>query len=558
MKEGGIIMDLKDTADKLIQGDVKGVISNVSKQLERTIGLAGVIIISLSAMLGSGLFVLPSIAAETMGASAAGIWLAYVLAATVVLPGAVSKSELASAMPTSGGSYVYIERTYGPLLGTISGMGLWASFLLKASFALIGLTAYMYAITNFLNVELNSTSVTLSVLVLIVVVNILGVKKIKAIQAPIVGFSVLLLLILSFVALFSGEADLAAPADAAFSSDAWLLGETAALVFVAYAGVTKVAAIAEEIKNPGKNLPSGMYISLATATLLYAGVSYMLMATLSDGWWMVDGHAVEDPIFIFAEHVGGKTVGLIAAVLAILTMASMALAGILASSRYLFAMARDNLLPQSLEEVNAKWETPHWTIIATGMMMAVVLLTLPVKDVAKLASGFQIMVFIIVNSALIVLRSIVKGHEWYQPTYKAPFFPLIQIWGIVGGLALVFIMGEKAFIGAGAALIIGLIIYFGYGAKHAHPRETPFHTFRQEFRNPTPAEHKRREEMFHMADWGGKNHLTLSEFQHALKTLGFDYSSNDSRLIFHKADTNEDGVIDIDEFLHSFELGEEE
>ena len=551
-------MDLKDTAGKLIQGDVKGVISDVSKQLERTIGLVGVIIISLSAMLGSGLFVLPSIAAETMGASAAGIWLAYVLAATVVLPGAVSQSELASAMPTSGGSYVYIERTYGPLLGTIAGMGLWASFLLKASFALIGLTAYMYAITNFLGVEFNSMSVSLSVLVLIVIVNILGVKKIKAIQAPIVGFSVLLLVVLSIAALFSGEADMSAPADAAFSSDVWLLGETAALVFVAYAGVTKVAAIAEEIKNPGKNLPSGMYISLATATLLYAGVAYILMATLNDNWWMVDGKAVEDPIFIFAEHVGGKTVGLIAAVLAILTMASMALAGILASSRYLFAMARDNLLPQSLEEVNAKWETPHWAIIATGMMMAVVLLTLPVKDVAKLASGFQIMVFIIINSALIVLRSIAKGHEWYQPTYKAPFFPLIQIWGIIGGLALVIIMGEKAFIGAGAALIIGFIIYYGYGAKHAHPRETPFHTFKQEFRNPTPAEHKRREEMFHMADFGGKNHLTLKEFQHALKHLGFKYNSDETRLIFHKADLNGDGVIDIDEFLSSFEKGDEE
>jgi len=474
------------------------------------------------------------------------------------LPGAVSQSELASAMPTSGGSYVYIERTYGPLLGTIAGMGLWASFLLKASFALIGLTAYMYAITNFLGVEFNSMSVSLSVLVLIVIVNILGVKKIKAIQAPIVGFSVLLLVVLSIAALFSGEADMSAPADAAFSSDVWLLGETAALVFVAYAGVTKVAAIAEEIKNPGKNLPSGMYISLATATLLYAGVAYILMATLNDNWWMVDGKAVEDPIFIFAEHVGGKTVGLIAAVLAILTMASMALAGILASSRYLFAMARDNLLPQSLEEVNAKWETPHWAIIATGMMMAVVLLTLPVKDVAKLASGFQIMVFIIINSALIVLRSIAKGHEWYQPTYKAPFFPLIQIWGIIGGLALVIIMGEKAFIGAGAALIIGFIIYYGYGAKHAHPRETPFHTFKQEFRNPTPAEHKRREEMFHMADFGGKNHLTLKEFQHALKHLGFKYNSDETRLIFHKADLNGDGVIDIDEFLSSFEKGDEE
>jgi len=553
-------MDLKDTADKLIHGDVKGVLSDVSKQLERTIGLVGVIIISLSAMLGSGLFVLPSLAAGTMNEEAAGaIWLAYLLAATVVLPGAISKAELASAMPVSGGDYIYIERTFGPMIGTISGLGLWASFLLKAAFALIGLTAYMYVITNFLAIELNAMVVSMSVLSLVVIINILGVKKIKAIQAPIVGSSILLLLALSIKVLLTGDADMSVPADAALHVDIWSLGETAALVFVAYAGVTKVAAIAEEIKNPGKNLPNGMYISLATATLLYAGVAYILMATLDGIWWNdVDGHAIKDPIYLFAEHVGGKNIGLLAAVLAILTMASMALAGILASSRYLFAMARDNLLPQAIEDVNAKWETPHWAIILTGALMALVLITLPVKDVAKLASGFQIMVFIIVNICLIVLRGVKKGHEWYQPTYTAPLFPLVQIWGIIGGITLVIIMGEKAFIGAGVAIVIGSITYFSYGKKHAHPRETPFHTFKQEFLNPSPAEHKRREEMFHMADFGGKNHLNIKEFQHALKHLGFEYNSDDTRLIFHKADTNGDGVIDIDEFLESFEKGDEE
>jgi Ca2+-binding EF-hand superfamily protein len=119
-------------------------------------------------------------------------------------------------------------------------------------------------------------------------------------------------------------------------------------------------------------------------------------------------------------------------------------------------------------------------------------------------------------------------------------------------------MGEKAYIGAAAAIVIGAIIYYGYGKKHAHPRETPFDTFKQEFLNPTPEEHKRREEMFHMADFGGKNHLTIKEFQHALKHLGFKYNSDETRLIFHKADLNGDGVIDIDEFLNSFEKGEEE
>lgn len=548
-------MVLKGTADKILQGDVKGVVSDVSQQLERTIGLVGVIIISLSAMLGSGLFVLPSLAAEMMGP---GIWLAYVLAAAVVLPGAISKSELASAMPTSGGDYIYIERTYGPLFGTIAGLGLWASFLLKAAFALIGLSAYLLVITTFLEIEVDMRLVSLFVLLLVVVINILGVKKIKAIQAPIVGLSVLLLLLLSIKAIFTSGIDLALPASSAFDASPLTLAETAAFVFVAYAGVTKVAAIAEEIKNPGKNLPSGMLISLITATLLYSAVAYMLMATLEGEWWVVDGQTVEDPIRVFAEHLGGTTIGLLAAVLAIFTMASMALAGILAASRYIFAMARDNLLPQALENVNAKYETPHWPIIITGFMMALAIIYLPVNDVAKLASGFQIMIFIVVNSCVIVLRQVKKGNDWYQPTYVAPLYPFVQIWGIVGGLILIIVMGEKAYIGAVAAIALGLVFYYLYGRKHAHPRMTPFKQFRTEFRNPSSSEHERRSVAFHAADMGGKNHLTLNEFQIAMRALGFDFTNEENRVIFHQVDSDANGVIDIDEFLNHFEFGENE
>jgi amino acid transporter len=537
----------------LLKGDVKGAAKDVSHQLERTIGLVGVIIISLSAMLGSGLFVLPSLAAEMMGP---GIWLAYVLAALVVLPGAISKSELASAMPTSGGDYIYIERTYGPLFGTIAGLGLWASFLLKAAFALIGLSAYMLVVTIYFDIEIDMRIVSLVVLTLVVIINILGVKKIKAVQAPIVGLAVLLLMFLSFKALIFADIDLSLPATSAFEATPYTLAETAAFVFVAYAGVTKVAAIAEEVKNPGRNLPRGMIISLVAATVLYSAVAYMLMATLDGVWWQVDGETVEDPIRLFAEHLGGSTIGLIAAILAIFTMASMALAGILAASRYLFAMARDNLLPQALEDVNAKFETPHWPIILTGFMMGLAILFLPVKDVAKLASGFQIMIFIVVNSCVIVLRQVKTGHEWYQPTYTSPFYPFIQIWGIVGGIILVIVIGSKAYMGAGAAIVLGLTFYTLYGRKHAHPRTTPFQQFRKEFRNPTDAEHNLREVAFHAADMGGKGHLTLKEFQVALHALNFPYDDEECRTIFHEIDIAEYGIIDIDEFLAQFENDE--
>ena len=159
-------MSAKSSITELIGGKIGEVSEEISSVFNRTIGLWGVVIIALSSMLGSGLFVMPAFAAEIMGP---GIWLAFLLAATVVLPGALSKSELASAMPSSGGSYVYLERTYGPLFGTISGLGLWASFLLKASFALIGFSADMYALTTYFEIESNIQLVSISALVLITV-----------------------------------------------------------------------------------------------------------------------------------------------------------------------------------------------------------------------------------------------------------------------------------------------------------------------------------------------------------------------------------------------------
>ena len=146
-------MDIKSTTGKLLKGDISGVVSDVKYQIERSLSLIGVIIVTVAASIGSGLFVLPSFAAAVMGP---GIWLAFLIAGIVFLPGTLSKSELASAMPDNGGAYVYVERSFGPLVGTISGLGLWASFLLKSAFALIGFSAYMYAVTNHLNVSTNT------------------------------------------------------------------------------------------------------------------------------------------------------------------------------------------------------------------------------------------------------------------------------------------------------------------------------------------------------------------------------------------------------------------
>jgi len=527
---------------------IQSLTDDLKSTLSRTIGLAGVVIISLSAML-PGIFVTPTFAAEIMGP---GIWIAYLLAASVVLPGALSKSELASGMPSSGGSYVYLQRTYGPLIGTISGLGLWASFLLKSAFALIGFSAYFIAVTTYFDVDMNMMTLSMSALVLITVVNILGVSKVKAIQTPIVIATVALLLFICVAAFFVDGFDAQRPVDAAFSTDIWTLAEAAAFVFVAYAGVTKVAAIGGEVKDPEKNLPAGIMLSLLIATILYTAITYLMMAAIPGEWWIQDGKVVENPIFVFAEKVAGTEFGIFAAILSVLIMISMALAGILASSRFLFAMSQDNLLPQALEEVNVRYETPHWPIILTGVVMGIAIMEAPLKDVVKLASGFKIMIFMMINSCVIILRQTSKEYDW-NPSYKGPMYPYIQIWGIVAGAVLMYFIGEKALIGGGAAILAGSATYYLYGKKHATIQTTPVQSFRQQFKSGTPNEQQVRVAVFHAADLGGKNHLTLREFQHALSSLGFEYTSDESRMIFHNADIDANGVIDIDEFFQLFE-----
>jgi len=566
---------MRNYGPKDLVGIVLTPIEAVSDTLERKLGLFSVVIISLSAMIGSGLFVLPALAMLEMGGGThpvGGVWLAYLIAALLVLPGAISKSELSTAMPSSGGSYVYVERTFGPLVGTIAGLGLWANFMLKSAFALIGFKAYLWVIEDLIGIDINLETASLALLVIIVAINILGVKRIKKIQTPIVMFSTLYLLSLCAYAVVTQDLDWnGVTSREAFGS--WDdVASTSAFVFVSYAGVTKIAAVGGEIKNPERNMPYGILLSLLFSCLLYVTVTMVMAAAVDPSEYMHGDHgASEDPVYIFAEAVGGGTVGAIAAVLAVVTMTSMALAGILASSRFPFAMARDKLLPQFLENVHGKYGTPHWAIVGTGIAMGLAIIFLPVHDVAELASGFQIMAFMLINACVIVLRSSSESHAWYHPEWKTPWplYPLIQLFGIFGGGTLLYFMGTKSLIGAIVAIILGTIIFRSYGKDRVVDEITPWETTKKMLTDPDEVEKRRVHAAFHAADTEDTGNLNLDEFISALKALGYIVSGGPNipddaivipggrkhrknrliRDLFHWGDEDEDGLINIEEFL---------
>ena len=211
------------------------------RKLQRKLSIWPIIAISIAGMLGTGIFVLPGPAAEMMGNQDHLLWLAYLLAAILILPSVVSKSELATAMPQSGGTYVYIERAFGPLFGTISGIGLWASLILKSSFALIGFGWYLLAIAN-INLDIKYLSILF--LIFIFFLNILGVKKVGKVQIVIIASSILFLIILLIIGFFSTDIYVS-DININIYDDENNFIKTIAFVYLSYAGVTKIAAIGE-------------------------------------------------------------------------------------------------------------------------------------------------------------------------------------------------------------------------------------------------------------------------------------------------------------------------
>ncbi len=420
------------------------------KELERDLGLPSVLAISIGAMIGSGIFILPALALEIAGPA---VILAYALAGILVIPAALSKSEMATAMPDSGGTYLYIERGMGPLLGTIAGVGTWFSLSFKGALALVGGVPYL-----LLLFDLPLKPVALALATLLILVNVLGAKQTGRLQVAIV---VIMLAALGWFAAGSAPS-VQTPNYANFFADGigGLLAATG-LVFVSYAGVTKVASVAEEVENPGRNIPVGILGSLTFTTILYVAVVAVLVGITDPG--SVAGTLT--PVAVAAEVTLGQVGVIVVIIAAILALVSTANAGILSSSRYPFAMSRDQLVPPSLSSVSERFGTPVTSITLTGMVLLLLIAFVPILEIAKLASAFQIMVFAMINLAVIAFR---EGSVEYEPEFASPLYPWVQIFGFLTGIGLLTQMGALALLGA-VLIILGSTIWY---VIYVRPRVT--------------------------------------------------------------------------------------
>jgi len=430
------------------------------KVLARHLGLGSVVAISVGAMMGSGIFVLPLLAAEL-----AGPWVAvsYVVAALMVVPAMLSKAELATAMPVSGGTFVYLDRSMGPWVGTIGGMGTWLALSAKTAFALVGLGAYLVLFSS-----LNASVFALSVLGLLVLINIVGAGKASLLQKIVVVASAVALL--GFAAWGGFTAQLAHFTPALPHGPEGILAG-AGFVFVSYNGVTKVCSLAEEIKDPDRNIPLGMALSLGLVTALYAIIALVVVANVD----LAHVHHDQTPIATAAGAIGGPTFKVVMAVIAIIGLISMCNAGVLATARYPFAMGRDGLMPATFARVAPRLGTPARAILLTAAVLVVLVLGLPVYELAKLASGFTIFIFAAVNLAVIVLRESRPG--WYTPSFTSPLYPWAQLAGILGCIVVLWNLGWLPFLGIIGAVIVGTIWYFAYARRRTDRRSVLDHLF---------------------------------------------------------------------------------
>ena len=435
-------------------------------KLKKELNLFDVFALATGATISGGLFLLPGIAAVYMGSS---MYLAYLVAAIPLIPAMMSKVELATAMPRSGGVYYFLDRSLGPVLGTVGGIGIWLTLSLKSSFALVGIGAYLSIF--FENIPIVPVSVGIAVLLCLI--NLAGAKKTGKFQI------VLLVVLLSILAIFfiGGIPKINYEhfhgVNKIMFSD---LMATAGLVYVSYIGISKVASVSEEIKNPERNLPIGVFLALIVTIIIYAVGTFILAGVIPED--KLAGNLT--PVATAGEIIFGQWGAILLTIAALFSFVSVANVGILSASRYPLAMSRDHILPRFYQQIS-KGGTPVTSILITSGLIIVLLIVLDPTKIAKLASSFQLLMFALLSFAVIVMRE--SRIESYDPGFKTPFYPWTQIFGMLTSFLLIIEMGWLSMAFSGGLIILSVIWYFYYAKDKVIRNGAIYHIFERLGRN---------------------------------------------------------------------------
>jgi amino acid transporter len=430
------------------------------RELERTLGLLPALAIGTGTMVGAGIFVFPGLAAGRAGPAA---MLSFAIGAVVALLVALPTSELATAMPESGGGYFFVSRALGPLLGCMVGIGQWLGLVFASAFYLMGFGHYLSDLLRELGAELpvSVVGLALGMAVLLTGVSITGTENTGDLQNWIVAS--LLAILVGF--LGHGALDVlgvfgaARVPEAFFPYGAMPVFPTAALVFTSYLGFVQIATVAGEIKDPSRNLPRAMIGSVVLVGTLYVltifiGTSLLgseQLAEMGETAVVNVGRRIAGP-FGAAALLGG---GLLATL-------SSANASILSASRSIYALSRDDLVPNQVERINRRYRTPHVALLLAGGPIVGLILFGRVEVLAEVASLLHLFMYGLICVALLVLRW--SPPDGYRPTFRCPGHPVVPVLGAAASVGLVGFMNPLS-IGIGGGILLATAGWYLYYAR---------------------------------------------------------------------------------------------
>jgi len=455
---------------------------DVQVSFSQDLGLFEATMIGIGAMIGAGIFVLTGIAAGVAGPASI---LAFALNGVVTLLTALSYAELASAYPESGGGYSYIKKAFPGPVGFASGWMLWFCYIIACSLYALGFGSYFWEFVHTYAPSLSSfafellgeqapaLAVTTLISLLFILINMKGTALTGSVENYLTLAKILILAVFIFFGLRvifgdpTGSISSFSPFfPRGFSGVVLAMG----LTFIAFEGYDLIATVAEEIKEPKKNIPRAIAISLSVTVAIYLLIIFVSIGAIQPeqgSSWEFLGQYQETAIVRAAENFMpffGVALIIFGGLLSTLSALN---ATILASSRVAFSMGRDKMLPTSLSTIHPKRRTPHIAVAATGAILVIIALLFPIEVVGSAASLMFLLTFALVNLSVIALR---RKFPEVRGGFRIPFYPVTPIVAIVLNILLALYQYEfdpRSWYIAIAWVIVGLFIYFIYFEKKA-------------------------------------------------------------------------------------------
>jgi len=493
---------------------------NIETELNRDIGIVGAVALGVGTMIAAGIFVLSGLAVSNVGAMAI---VAFLIAAIVASFTAFAYAEFSAIYPESGGGYAYVSNTFDTDLTYIVGWSMILGYPASAAFYLASFSDWFDGfIVPILSTGLQSALPFwisgLIILLLLVGLNLKGTEESGQFQIVVTALKVALIIFFLYGGLQAFRTDIIAESVAAnvgTLEDYRNIGLTSALVFITFFGFEAIATNAEEIEEPGKNVPRAIFISMGFVTVVYALV--VLVVTLAVNnvdlagrepflqfLANVEGLAGTEEAQAFIRERGEVAMGRAAQyflgdvgfyviiVGALFSMLSAANATILAGSRVKLAMGRRDHLPDRFEDLHQGFGTPFWSVILTGGLIlafiAFFTILFPgdqayhvgpvefhfgIEAIAHFADFMLLTGLIAVNFAIIYSR---RNEPDLNRPFKVPGVPYVPILAVFANLVLLVNVEPSAFVLGVLAELIGVGLWFAFIGRtdpEAVERETP-------------------------------------------------------------------------------------